>query len=90
MGRGLSVQADITLAEVARRLGMRTDECRPKMPELYARGFPRPDPTNHRFDPEAVERWRRLRNEQLFPELSTPKLAKDASSINVMERLKEL
>lgn len=84
------VPADITLSEAARRLGLKPPAFRDIVADLYADGFPRPDKRTGRFDPEAVERWRRQRNPHLFPELSTPKLAKDASSINVMERLKAL
>lgn len=90
MGSTVKIPADITLAEVARRLGLKTEDCRGKLPDLYARGFPQPDPVTYRFDPEAVERWRRLRNPGLFPELSRPQLAKDAKSINIADRIAAL
>lgn len=85
-----SVPADLTQREVARRLGMTVAAFREAVPELAARGFPSPDPLTGRYDPEAVERWRRLRNASLFPELSTGPLAKDARAVDLMERLSAL
>lgn len=82
--------ADLTQREVARRLGLTVDAFRAAAPQLAARGFPTPDPLTGRYDPEAVERWRRLRNANLFPELSTSPLAKDARSVNLEERLSAL
>lgn len=86
----IRVPADITLSEAARRLGMKPDAFRAAMPQLSVRGFPAPDPLTSRFDPEAVERWRRQRNQHLFPELSTVRVAKDASAVNLEERLANL
>lgn len=84
------VPADLTQREVARRLGMPVEEFRKHVPELASRGFPAPDPLTGRYDPEGVERWRRLRNANLFPELTAATVAKPASVVNLQERLARL
>lgn len=87
---GSRVPADLTQREVARRLGMGVEDFRKHAPDLAGRGFPSPDPLTGRYDPEAVERWRRLRNANLFPELTTATVAKPASVVNLQDRLARL
>lgn len=81
------LRADLSLSEVARLLGMKVDDLLPHMKDLQEnRGFPSPEPLTGRFDPEAIERWRRLRNSALFPELEKPKLAKQSGSIDSIRK----
>ena len=84
------VPADLTLREVARRLGLSVDEFRKHAGDLASRGFPSPDPLTKRYDPEAVERWRRLRNANLFPELTAASVAKHAGFVDLKKRLASL
>jgi hypothetical protein len=56
------------------------------LPELNRRGFPSPDPTTGRYCVEAVDRWRRRRHPQLFPELTVAVGAVDARAV-VEDRL---
>lgn len=73
---------DLTLATVARLLGFESArEFSPRLPEYQARGFPAPDPITGRVDPEAFERWRRLRSPHLFPELTAPPSARDPRQV---------
>lgn len=73
---------DLTLATVARLLGFESArEFLPHLAEYEARGFPKPDPITGRVDPEAFERWRRLRSPHLFPELTAPPSARDPRQV---------
>lgn len=78
---------DLTLREIARALGIEESELRAVMPELVAgRGFPKPDPLTGRVDPVAFERWRRLRNQHLFPELTQASGARDPRAVAAARR----
>ena len=47
----------IAAEHAARRLGLTNAEFKNHLPELYSRGFPRPDLTTQRFDRKAIEHW---------------------------------
>ncbi len=48
---------DIPAALAAKRLGITAARFDEAAPELYARGFPRPDPTTGLFDLVAIDAW---------------------------------
>ncbi|WP_051390168.1 hypothetical protein [Bradyrhizobium sp. Ec3.3] len=50
----------------ARRMGTTLDAFRTVLPNLIARGFPKPDPDTGNFDLDAIDAWRKLRNPHLF------------------------
>ncbi|MCJ2084335.1 hypothetical protein [Methylobacterium sp. J-090] len=72
----------------ARRLGLTLAEFEKVSERLYGRGFPRPDPDTHRFDLDAIDQWRRLRNASLFG-LAAPSAARDANDV-VRERVEKM
>lgn len=79
--------ADLTAAEVAAALGY--DSARAfneRMADYIKRGFPAADPMTGRFDPEAVERWRRSRAPHLFPELTIAPAARNAETLAAERR----
>lgn len=79
--------ADLTAAEVAAALGY--DSARAfteRMGDYLKRGFPAADPMTGRFDPEAVERWRRLRAPHLFSELTAAPTARNAEALAAERR----
>lgn len=79
--------ADLTPAEVAAALGWESAKAfNEKLGEYLKRGFPPPDPMTGRFDPEAVERWRRARSPHLFPELTKPSAARDPHALAAERR----
>lgn len=57
---------DAPMSHAARKLHLTVDEFRVKAPELYRRGFPRPDPTTGMFDLKAIDAWQDRRNPQIF------------------------
>jgi hypothetical protein len=57
---------DVPITKAARHLGLTIDQFRAKLPELYRRNFPSPDPTTGMFDLEAIDRWQDARNPQIF------------------------
>jgi hypothetical protein len=61
---GGDVPADVA----AKRLGLTADVFKATLELLIGRGFPRPDPTTGNFDLDAIDRWRRSRHPQLFPQ----------------------
>lgn len=73
---------DLPLSTVARALGFDSAEAfRARLPEYLKRGLPAPDPMTNRIDPEAFERWRRLRTPHLFPELTSAPGARNAADL---------
>ena len=85
-----AIESDLSAREVARRMGVDETRFADMLPGLIrSRRFPAPDPDTGRFDPEAVERWRRLRNSHLFPELTAPPSAIDARAV-MDERLRRM
>lgn len=67
----------------ARVLFLSLAEFKQKLPELYARGFPSPDPTTGNYDMDAINAWRQLRHKQLFSPagLTPPPAARHASDV---------
>lgn len=50
----------------ARRLSLTLSEFRECLPDLYRRGFPKPDETTGMYDLDAIDEWRRQRHPKLF------------------------
>ena len=70
------------VAKVAARMGyLDVREFKSALPELQRRGFPRADPTSGHYCIEAVDRWRRRRHPDLFPELTTGEAVTDAATM---------
>lgn len=67
----------------ARGMGMTRQAFDQALPLLIGRGFPAPDPTTGRFDLDAIDKWRRARHPQLFPEdrLIASPTARDANDV---------
>jgi hypothetical protein len=57
--------ADVPLEKAARRLHLTSQRFRELLPELIARGFPKPDPDTGNFDLDAIDLWRRSRHRTL-------------------------
>jgi hypothetical protein len=57
---------DGTISQAARKLHLTVTEFREKLPELYKRKFPHPDPTTGMFDMVAIDIWQDARNPQVF------------------------
>lgn len=67
---------DGTIAQAARKLHLTVEDFRKKLPELYARKFPKPDPTTGMWDLKAIDRWQDARNPQVFGVDDSPKDAR--------------
>lgn len=79
--------SDLTAAEVAAALGWESARSfLEHLGDYMKRGFPAPDPMTGRFDPEAVERWRRSRSPHLFPDLTTAPTARNAQALAAERR----
>lgn len=76
---GGDVPADVA----AKRLGLTLEAFTAALPVLRGRGFPAPDETTGNYDLDAIDKWRRARHPQLFPEsrLILPAGALDASAV---------
>ena len=57
---------DAPMIQAARKLGLTVEQFRTKLPELYRRNFPAPDPTTGLWDLQAIDRWQDARNPQIF------------------------
>jgi hypothetical protein len=57
---------DVPAEKAARRLHLSLGEFQQKLPELFNRGFPKPDPTTNMYDLHAIDEWRRSRHPGLF------------------------
>jgi hypothetical protein len=77
------VPADIA----ARRLGTSLAEFNAVKANLFARGFPQPDPDTGNYDLDAINRWCDARHPHLFA--SAPMGARDASTV-VRDRIAAL
>lgn len=78
---------DVPPPIAARRLGKSEAEFEAVLPNLIARGFPKPDPDTGNFDLDAIDAWRRARHPHLF--LTEPPRARDARTV-VSARLGEM
>jgi hypothetical protein len=72
---------DLTADQVARALGHPDAAAFLALAGDYERRGLRADPITGRYDPEAFERWRRLRSPALFPELTAPPAPRDAGAL---------
>ena len=77
---------DGTIAQAARKLHLSFEQFRLKLPELFSRKFPKPDPTTGMWDLKAIDRWQDARNPQVFTIDESPK---DARTV-VEDRLERL
>lgn len=75
---------DVPAHAAARRIGLTEVDFRDALPELEARGFPKPDSTTGNWDIDAIDEWRRRRHPELF--LVATEGARDARAV-VTERL---
>jgi hypothetical protein len=57
---------DVPAVKAARRLHLTLAQFEVKKDELFARQFPRPDPTTGMYDLVAIDAWQNARNPQLF------------------------
>jgi hypothetical protein len=64
----------------AERLGISLDDFNAVLPNLYERGFPKPDPDTGNFDLKAIEKWCDARHPRLFGS-ATGMNALDASTV---------
>ena len=70
---------DVPADVAAKRLGKSRADFDAALPNLIARGFPKPDPDTGNFDLHAIDRWCDARNAHLF---GAPVLqARDAGSV---------
>jgi hypothetical protein len=79
---------DVPPEIAARRLGKSITEFQSILPNLIARGFPKPDPDTGHFDLVAIDRWCDARHTHLFGEDRQMK-ARDASTV-VKDRIKSM
>jgi hypothetical protein len=78
--RIISKPRDLPPAEAARRLGIDLSVFNAKLPNLFSRGFPQPDPDTGLYDMVAIDRWCDARHPHLFG--GEPVMqARDASTI---------
>jgi len=71
---------DVPASKAARRLHLTLREFEEVRDQLYARGFPRPDPTTGNFDLVEIDRWMDGRHQQQMP-LADPHKPKDARDV---------
>ena len=67
---------DVPPTKAARRLHLTLAEFETKLPALFGRGFPRPDPTTGMFDLKAIDGWMDQRSG-----LTAPAGARDAKQV---------
>jgi len=79
---------DAPISKAARKLHLTVEQFRAKLPQLYERGFPHPDPTTGMFDLAAIDRWQDARHPHLFGNSDSDSLA-EARKV-VEERLARL
>ena len=71
---------DVPAAKAARRLGLTLAQFDLVKPDLFARGFPMPDPTTGLFDLKAIEHWMNSRS-KLGNHLTGPTLPRNAEEV---------
>jgi hypothetical protein len=57
---------DVRPDRAAERLGLSLEDFESMLPSLFARGFPKPDPSTLNYDAEAIDTWRRFRHPHLY------------------------
>jgi hypothetical protein len=57
---------DVPATIAAQRMGLTLESFIIALPNLIARGFPKPDPDTGNFDIDAIDAWRRTRHAHLF------------------------
>ena len=57
---------DVPIEVAAQRMGMTLEAFKAALPNLIARGFPKPDPTTGNFDLDAIDAWRKTRHPHLY------------------------
>jgi hypothetical protein len=72
---------DVPPAKAASRMGLDVRGFEALLPELRRRGFPAADPTTGCYSIEAIDRWRRRRHPDLFPEISETGPVSDAATM---------
>lgn len=81
---------DVPPITAARRIGLSLDAFRDALPQLAARGFPKPDATTGNFDLDAIDEWRRRRHPHLYQgPLTLAAPARDAKDV-VADRVARL
>ncbi len=75
-------------AEAARRLGIGLADFNAKLPNLLARGFPKPDPDTGLYDMVAIDRWCDARHPHLFGSQAIMQ-ARDAGAV-VKDRIAQM
>jgi hypothetical protein len=76
---------DVPPSKAARRLHLTLSDFNAKLPELWARGFPNPDPTTGNYSLPAIDRWMDARDG-----LTAPNLAPDDHDQLINERIARL
>jgi hypothetical protein len=71
---------DVPPEKAARKLHLTLAEFNEVLPELYARGFPRKDPTTGMFDLKAIDAWQDARS-GLSPALTEQPLLRNAADV---------
>ena len=79
---------DVPAEMAARRLGKSVAEFDAVLPNLIARGFPKPDPDTGHFDLVAIDKWCDARHAHLFSGNAAMQ-ARDASEV-ARERIEAL
>jgi hypothetical protein len=79
---------DVPVDIAALRLGKTLAEFQSILPNLIARGFPKPDPDTGHFDLVAIDRWCDARHTHLFGD-ARQMMARDASTV-VKDRIKAM
>jgi hypothetical protein len=72
---------DVPASAAAKRMGLAPEAFQAALPNLIARGFPKPDPDTGNFDLDAIDVWRRLRHSHLFGDRAGEFSARDASEV---------
>lgn len=57
---------DVPVVAAAQRMGMTAEAFSAALPNLIARGFPKPDPDTKNFDLDAIDAGRRSRHPHLY------------------------
>jgi hypothetical protein len=79
---------DVPASMAADRMGVSQEAFEAILPNLFSRGFPKPDPDTKNFDLDAIDAWRRARHPHLFG-VGAELGARDAKSV-VADRIAAL